>query len=71
MDDDGWIFYGHGSTHDLSAASEDPRNPRLAGLRSVSYAAACAMKRRPPEPATNPIGFHRASSAGKRTSRTG
>ncbi len=34
---------GSGSLHDLRDADRDPRNPRLSGLKSVSYAAAVAM----------------------------
>lgn len=47
-------FQGFGSASGLGP--DDPRNPRLAGLRSVSYAAACALRR--PEPPRPPIGFH-------------
>lgn len=58
MDDDFWpefpVILGQGSLHDL--CDEDPRNPRLAGLRSVSRAAAVAMRRR--EIPKQRIGFH-------------
>ena len=58
MDDDWYdepfFFMGIGSLHDLS--SPDPRNPRLAGLKSVSYNAACALRK--PDPPRNPLGFH-------------
>lgn len=57
-DDDFWpdfpVIRGQGSLHDLS--DEDPRNPRLAGLRSVSHAAACAIRR--PAPPRRAIGIH-------------
>jgi hypothetical protein len=36
-------FGGQGSVHDLRDANSDPRNPRLAEFKSVSYAAAVAM----------------------------
>ena len=42
MDDES-RFLGFGQMYTL--ASDDPRNPRLAGLRSVSYAAAVALRR--------------------------
>lgn len=58
MDDDWYeepfFFMGIGSLHDLSS---DPRNPRLAGLKSVSYNASVALRR--PEPSRPAIGFHR------------
>ena len=60
MDDDGdWIFYGHGSTHDLSDRETYSTTPRLAGLRSVSKAAAQAMHKEPRmrAPRRRPIGF--------------
>lgn len=57
-EDDGWIFYGHGSTHDLAQDDSDPRNPKLAGLKSVSYAAAVAMRRDEPAEEPAPMGFH-------------
>jgi hypothetical protein len=58
-DADDWYpynpFLGFGSAHDM--AESDPRNPKLAGLKSVSYAACVAMRR--PEPPTRTIGFRR------------
>ena len=57
--DDGWdfpYFGGNGSLHDLRDAP-DGLNPRLAGLRSVSYAAALAMGSRD-QPNTTKPGFH-------------
>ena len=55
MDDDLWddgsIFYGFGSMHDLrDAQGSDPRNPRLIGLKSVSYDAAVALNNDRPKP---------------------
>lgn len=48
--DDGWLDFpvilGQGSLHDLNDG--DPRNARLAGFKSVSFAAACALKASPP-----------------------
>lgn len=55
--DDFPVILGQGSLHDLS--DTDPRNPRLIGLRSVSYAGACALAKRKPAPVKRPIGFHR------------
>lgn len=59
MDVEWSIFLGFGSMHDLrDAESPDPRNPRLAGFRSVSYAAAVAMAPKPAKkPAARRIGF--------------
>lgn len=57
--DDGWLDFpvilGQGSLHDLS--EPDPRNPRLAGLKSVSWAGACGLRK--PEAKRHPIGFHK------------
>ena len=57
--DDGWLEFlvilGQGSLHDLSEA--DPRNPRLAGFKSVSFGAACALRK--DAPPCRPIGFHK------------
>jgi hypothetical protein len=57
MDDD-WLDFpvilGQGALHDLSDA--DPRNPRLIGFKSVSYSAACSIRK--PEPKRHSIGFH-------------
>lgn len=58
--DDYWEapFHGFGSVHDLQ--EHDPRNPRLVGLKSVSFAAAVALRsphRDPTEPGRS-IGFH-------------
>lgn len=55
MDDEWSIFLGFGSCSELSAP--DPRNPRLVGLKSVSRAAAIALRK--PDPPNRPIGFHR------------
>lgn len=41
--DDFPVILGFGSCHEMNET--DPRNPRLAGLKSVSYAAACALQR--------------------------
>jgi hypothetical protein len=49
------VILGQGSLHDLN--ENDPRNPKLAGLKSVSYAGACGLRK--PEPKRHPIGFHR------------
>lgn len=58
MDDDDWweppVIYGIGSCYDLR--QPDPRNPRLIGLKSVSYNAAVALRK--PAPAPPPLGFH-------------
>lgn len=58
-DDEGWIFYGHGSTHDLRDRDEPQTTPRLHGLRSVSKAAMWAMHKEPKmrAPRKRPIGF--------------
>jgi hypothetical protein len=53
-DEDGWIFYGHGSMHDLDVHHPEPR---LWFAKSVSRNAAEALSRRP-EPKRHPIGFH-------------
>lgn len=53
--DDFPVILGFGSCHEMNEA--DPRNPRLAGLKSVSYASACALRK--PEPQRAPIGFAR------------
>jgi len=62
MDDDHDAFWrpaldGFGSMHDLS--DRDPRNPRLIGLRSVSYAGAVGLAKRKPPSQPRRIGFHR------------
>lgn len=60
MEDDYFpIILGFGSTHDLrDEQGVDPRNPRLAGLRSVSYAGAVGLARSKPKPAKpRQIGF--------------
>lgn len=49
------VILGLGSLYDLSGG--DPRNPRLAGLKSVSFAGACGLRAREPERIK--IGFHR------------
>jgi len=56
-EDDDWddapADYSIGAANGLA---NDPRNPRLAGLRSVSYKAACALRKaEPPRPM---LGFH-------------
>lgn len=56
--DDYWMdapFHGFGLMSDLRDC--DPRNPNLAGLKSVSYAAAVAIRK--PTPPRQQIGFHR------------
>lgn len=53
--DDFPVILGFGSVHDMAEA--DPRNPRLVGFKSVSYAGACGLRK--PEPQRHPIGFHR------------
>lgn len=60
-DDEPEIFYGFGAVHDLSEAQQESARPRLAGLRSVSEAAAWAMHRGPKtrEPRRHPMGFRR------------
>ena len=69
MSDDDWyeppVFFGMGQTHDLRDADSDPRNPRLAGLKSVSYAASVAMAKAPKEPKRRRIGFHRPKRAAR------
>jgi hypothetical protein len=55
MDEDFPVILGFGSCHEMNEA--DPRNPRLSGLKSVSYAGACALRRADPQRA--PLGFHR------------
>jgi len=62
MDDEREFYWrngveGFGSLHDLEG--RDPRNPKLAGLRSVSYAGAVGLAKRQAKPQRNPIGFHR------------
>lgn len=57
-DDDIWSpFLGFGSVGDLRDADEP--EPRLAGLKSVSPAAARALQRKRPQPTRHPCGFHR------------
>lgn len=57
--DDGWLDFpvilGQGSLHDLNEAN--PRNPKLAGLKSVSFAGACGLRK--PERQPRSIGFHK------------
>lgn len=49
---------GFGSMHDLrDAPSDDPRNPRLAGFKSVSYAGAVGLAKHTREPRYPRIGF--------------
>ena len=60
-DDDIWfddfpVILGQGTVHDLSDG--DPRNPKLSGLRSVSYAGAVGLAKRE-KPKARAIGFHR------------
>lgn len=52
-----WIG-GTGSLHDLRDDDDDPRNPRLIGLHSVSKAAARAMGPTPAKPRPRRVGFH-------------
>jgi len=54
------VILGFGSMH--SVREEGEPAPRLAGLRSVSPAAALALARRP-DASRNPIGFHRPRKA--------
>lgn len=54
-DDDAFVYFGQGSVCDLREADEPA--PRLAGLKSVSRAAAWAMRSRPEE-RREPVGFH-------------
>jgi hypothetical protein len=54
MDDDEWPYFpviqGFGSAHDLrDAPTDDPRNPRLAGFKSVSYAGAVGLAKSAPK----------------------
>jgi hypothetical protein len=56
-DDDFPVILGFGSMHDLRDADDDPRNPRLAGLRSVSRAGAIGLAKRRPAEKRRPIGF--------------
>lgn len=51
------VILGQGSLHGLPDG--DPRNPRLIGLKSVSYAAMCSIQRPTPNANRQPIGFHR------------
>jgi hypothetical protein len=53
--DDFPVIGGQGSLHDLAPPAEP--TPRLAGMRSVSRAAAYALAHKP-EHRPNPIGFH-------------
>lgn len=59
-EDEGWIFYGHGSMHELNDRDEphQPR-PRLEGLKSVSKAAMWAMHQEAPakRQRRNRVGF--------------
>lgn len=54
--DDFPVILGQGAVHDLSDG--DPRNPKLAGLRSVSYAGAVGLAKRE-KPKARVIGFHK------------
>jgi hypothetical protein len=51
-----WIG-GTGSMRDLRDADGDQMNPRLSGLRSVSYAAALAMGSKPAQQKPRKVGF--------------
>lgn len=56
--DDFPVILGQGSLHDLrDADQQDPRNPRLIGLRSVSYAGAVGLAKSEPRSKTRRIGF--------------
>lgn len=62
MDDDRDCYWregveGFGSLHELNG--DDPRNPKLIGLRSVSYAGAVGLAKTKPQPKQRRIGFHR------------
>ena len=62
MDDDHDAFWrpavdGFGSLHELNR--DDPRNPKLIGLRSVSYAGAVGLAKTKPQRQRRVIGFHR------------
>lgn len=56
--DDFPVILGQGAMHDLRDG-EDPRNPRLAGLKSVSWAGAVGLAKRRPNQNARRIGFHR------------
>lgn len=50
---------GFGSTHEMRETEQrDPRNPRLAGLKSVSYAGAVGLAKSPTQATrTRKVGF--------------
>lgn len=56
--DDFPVILGQGSLHDLrDADQQDPRNPRLIGLRSVNAGAVGLAKRQAPKRKRRTIGF--------------
>lgn len=59
-------FLGFGGMNDLRDADSDLRNPALAGLRSVSYAAAVAMRRQERPGRSAKIGFDTTSHLKRR-----
>lgn len=71
MDDDQWEWFPpdiiHGSLHDLSDHPEP--TPRLAGMRSVSEAAARALHRTPARPEARKAGFAHHLVRGTKPSR--
>lgn len=53
------VIQGFGSTHEMRDKDDgDPRNPRLIGMKSVSYAGAVGLaKPKPKEPRARRVGF--------------
>lgn len=56
----GWdefpVILGQGTLHDLRDGDRDLRSPRLAGLKSVNYAGAVGLAKRPVSPQRH-VGF--------------